>query len=178
MTTGCRGAVVSAGALLATLAAPVVVWLLRTPPYEHVDCGTAGPAAVRAAWLAGYGTAAFATAVACAAIGLWADARMRDQRRPDGLVVLATGLALAGGGWWWAEGECSPIALWVLVGTVGLLPAAFYMPLHLARLARAVHRADAVTALRSVRAVSCWGVLIVLPAFVGVVGGWGVDVYC
>jgi hypothetical protein len=38
--------------------------------------------------------------------------------------------------------------------------------------------ADAATAWRSLRVVAWWGVLFLVPAFVGVGGGRGVDVYC
>lgn len=178
MTAGCRGAAVAAALLLVTLATPVIVWLLRTPPHEHVDCGAAGPPAVRTAWIADLDPAAFGTAAVCALIGLRADAGARGQRLPDALTGLAAAVVLAAGGWWWAEGRASPIALWALVGYVGCLPAAFYVPLHLARVVRGLQRADNEAAWRAVRALSCWGVLILVPGFVGVVGGWGVDVYC
>ena len=68
MTARTRESVVAVIVLLAALATPVIAWLLREPPYLHVDCGPPGPPAVRAAWLEGVGTASFVTAVVCAAL--------------------------------------------------------------------------------------------------------------
>ncbi len=159
------------GALLGIMGLLVAAWSVRQSPHVHVDCGAAGPPDIRAAWLAGLQPAAFTAACACSGVLVWASRERRTQMRGISVVLLL-------GVVWWVLGEDSPLAWWAVVAWLTLVPSVLLVPGLIGAVWWAVHHGRERAAWWWTLLLGWWTLVMLIPAFVAVIGEWNSDFYC
>jgi hypothetical protein len=173
-----RDPLLGLGGLTTLLGLLVFGWVARQPPSEQVDCMSAGPAPVRDAWMVGLAPAAFVAGCGCMAVALWASAGVRRGERPGTASFVLAAIVVALGLHWCVAGERAPAAAWASVALFALVPSCCVVPGLSVLVWRFARKHRDRWAWRLLRTLSWWSALILVPAFVAIISGWGGDFYC